>query len=293
MSFNVIGLRGGHSKNCQGANYLRNEYYCMQELYKAVRDKFLLRGLTVIDCNSNANTEGGELSEGANKANLNKVDIFISLHMNAVDSHRAYGTEVWVTTGSKIMNEAINVVNNLSALGWFNRGVKESSSLYECRHVNAPNMLVEVCFCDNQTDIDVWSPTSYGTMAEAIVNGILGKQTIDTVKYTHYALEQVNIIDSNGNITGALWKDEQFQVKWIDNNYHVYVKYWNSDKTKTKEGYVEFGKESLVFEIGKEPPVKPKVLYKVQVGAYENKENAENLLNDLKAKGYSGYIVEV
>ena len=35
------------------------------------------------------------------------------------------------------------------------------------------------------------------------------------------------------------------------------------------------------------------MLYKVQVGAFAVKENAEKLLAELKAKGYSGFIVEV
>lgn len=33
--------------------------------------------------------------------------------------------------------------------------------------------------------------------------------------------------------------------------------------------------------------------YKVQVGAFKNKDNAENLLAELKTKGYNGFIVEV
>lgn len=35
------------------------------------------------------------------------------------------------------------------------------------------------------------------------------------------------------------------------------------------------------------------MLYKVQVGAFENKSGAENLLAELKAKGYNGFIVTV
>lgn len=35
---------------------------------------------------------------------------------------------------------------------------------------------------------------------------------------------------------------------------------------------------------------KPKVLYRVQVGAFSKKENAEKLANELKAKGYSAII---
>lgn len=36
-----------------------------------------------------------------------------------------------------------------------------------------------------------------------------------------------------------------------------------------------------------------KTIYRVQVGAFENKANAERLLENLKADGYNGFIVEV
>lgn len=39
------------------------------------------------------------------------------------------------------------------------------------------------------------------------------------------------------------------------------------------------------------PPVVPQKLYRVQVGAFANKVNAENLLKDLKTKGFTGFIV--
>lgn len=39
--------------------------------------------------------------------------------------------------------------------------------------------------------------------------------------------------------------------------------------------------------------LKPKKLYRVQVGAFENKTNAERLRDELKGKGYPGFIQEV
>ncbi|WP_282804536.1 SPOR domain-containing protein, partial [Clostridium tetani] len=33
-------------------------------------------------------------------------------------------------------------------------------------------------------------------------------------------------------------------------------------------------------------------LYKIQVGAFRNKGHAENLLKELKSKGYEGFITE-
>ncbi|MEG2429844.1 MAG: SPOR domain-containing protein, partial [Oscillospiraceae bacterium] len=38
------------------------------------------------------------------------------------------------------------------------------------------------------------------------------------------------------------------------------------------------------------PPQNPNNLYRVQVGAFSNKDNAQKLRDELKAKGYSAYI---
>jgi len=35
----------------------------------------------------------------------------------------------------------------------------------------------------------------------------------------------------------------------------------------------------------------PKVLYKVQVGAFAKRENAERLVKELKEKGYNPFII--
>jgi N-acetylmuramoyl-L-alanine amidase len=43
----------------------------------------------------------------------------------------------------------------------------------------------------------------------------------------------------------------------------------------------------------KAAPSPATALYKVQVGAFSKKENADKLLAELKAKGYQGYIVKV
>lgn len=41
-----------------------------------------------------------------------------------------------------------------------------------------------------------------------------------------------------------------------------------------------------------EAPVEDKKIYRVQIGAFYNRAYAENLLKELKQKGYSGFIVE-
>ncbi len=49
----------------------------------------------------------------------------------------------------------------------------------------------------------------------------------------------------------------------------------------------------ILLTLGIDYVEEPKTWYKVQVGAFRNKANAENLLAELKSKGYNGFIVEV
>ncbi len=166
-----IGLRGGHSKNCIGAVGIVNEYEQMQEFFIYVSKVLTSYGHTVIDCNSNANTQNGELLEGATKANNAGVDIFISLHMNAFDGS-ANGVEALVSSAnSGAISYVTNLCNNFSALGLRNRGVK-FEKLYEMNHVNAHNIIFEICFCDSQTDIKIYNRYSWMQLAYRFCNAI-------------------------------------------------------------------------------------------------------------------------
>lgn len=167
-----IGLRAGHSDNCTGAIGIVDEHEQMKKYYVAVKSIFEQYGHIVIDCNSNANTPGAELSEGANKANSNNVDLFVSLHMNASDG-QGHGVEAWVSsTNSGAYNYAANLCTNFSGLGFTNRGVKTSTGLYEMNHVVAPNIIFEICFCDNETDIAIYNQYSWEQLAYDFCNAI-------------------------------------------------------------------------------------------------------------------------
>lgn len=63
----------------------------MQKSFKAVSQVFTAYGHTVIDCNSFASTQSGELLEGVTKASNSNVDLFVSLHMNASNG-QGHGT---------------------------------------------------------------------------------------------------------------------------------------------------------------------------------------------------------
>lgn len=167
-----IGLRAGHSRNCRGANGLRDEWESMNIFYSHVERVLKDYGHTVINCNSSASSINGELSEGASKANAAGVDLFISLHMNCYNGS-AYGTEAltWGET-SRANSVAKRLCNNFEQLGFYNRGVKYQPNFYEMRHVDAPNVIFETCFCDSAKDIAIWSPLSWDILARAVANAI-------------------------------------------------------------------------------------------------------------------------
>ena len=167
-----IGLRAGHSDNCVGAIGIVDEHEQMKLYYEAIKSVLEQYGYTVIDCNSNGSTPGAELSEGANKANSNNVDLFVSLHMNASNG-QGHGIEAFVSsTSSGAYSYANNLCINFSALGFTNRGAKTSTTLYEMKHVEAPNIIFEICFCDNQTDIDIYNQYSWEKLAYTFANAI-------------------------------------------------------------------------------------------------------------------------
>ncbi|MDZ4991883.1 N-acetylmuramoyl-L-alanine amidase [Clostridium perfringens] len=167
-----IGLRAGHSKNCRGANGLRDEWESMNIFYGEVARVLEEYGHTVVNCNSSASSVNAELTEGANKANNAGVDLFISLHMNSFNGS-AHGTEALTWGESSRANVyAKRMCANFASLGFYNRGLKYQPNFYEMRHVNAPNVIFETCFCDSQKDIDIWSPLPWDTLARAVANAI-------------------------------------------------------------------------------------------------------------------------
>lgn len=167
-----IGLRAGHSRNCRGANGLRDEWESMNILYGEIERVLEEYGHTVVNCNSSASSVNSELAEGADKANNAGVDLFISLHMNSFNGS-AHGTEALTWGESSRANiYAKRMCENFASLGFYNRGLKYQPNFYEMRHVEAPNIIFETCFCDSQKDIDIWSPTPWETLARAVANAI-------------------------------------------------------------------------------------------------------------------------
>jgi len=247
-----IGLRGGHSANCLGAVGLRNEYEQMQSLYRYVKDTLEKHGHEVIDCNSNANTESSELREGTTNANSNKVDLYLSLHMNSFNGN-AHGTEAWVYKDSGLAyNIANKMTENYEKLGFYNRGVKVSTGLHDLKYSYAPAIIFETCFCDSEKDIEIWSPDSWKTLSfnicNAIDDNIKEKEIIQEVKSdikatTKNVTTGLNIREcpsDSSKIITSIKPNGLFHILWTEIGWHFvsyydYLGYVSADYVKLLE----------------------------------------------------------
>lgn len=127
-------------------------------------------------CNDGAN-QSDVLKKIVSKCNLHKVDIDVSVHFNAgakdrYGNGRLTGTEVFVYDASSASVPIANrVVSSIASLGFTNRGIKISKSLYFLKNTVSPSMLIECCFVDDADDVALYNVDN---MAQAIAAGILG-----------------------------------------------------------------------------------------------------------------------
>lgn len=97
-------------------------------------------------------------------SNENSADLFISIHLNAGGGH---GCEAYTWKG-KQSKRALNICKNLAKLGYTNRGVKDGSGLYLIKNTKCEAILIETCFVDNASDVNLLKTNGYEQIAKAI-----------------------------------------------------------------------------------------------------------------------------
>ena len=109
------------------------------------------------------------LKDATTLANSSNADLFVSIHLNAGHGN---GSEVYTWKGRQ-KPKALQVVRNLAALGFVNRGIKDGSSLYVIKNTKCESMLIEVCFLDNNSDVALYKIAGYEKIAKAICEAIV------------------------------------------------------------------------------------------------------------------------
>ncbi|KAJ51108.1 N-acetylmuramoyl-L-alanine amidase [Clostridium tetanomorphum] len=109
------------------------------------------------------------LAYRVNMANYYKADLFVSLHLNAFNGE-ANGCEVeYISSSGKVY--ADRICDEISKLGYRNRGAKYRNDLYVLRYTSMPAILIESFFCDSKSDCQIYN--KYNLVA-AIIKGITG-----------------------------------------------------------------------------------------------------------------------
>ncbi len=234
----IINVHAGHNpagKVACGAVGLINESTENRRVKDEVISQLRELGHTVYDCTvDNGTGQSDILKKIVAKCNSHTADLDVSIHFNsgAADQKgngKTTGVETFMySVSSKSKTYADTVCQEIAALGFTNRGVKCSTSLYFLKNTKAPAMLIECCFVDDKDDVEKYD---YFSMASAIVKGITGQSV-----------------------------------------QHV-----------PESKPVGSGEETATGPTG--------ALYRVQVGAYSKKGNADAMADKLRKEGFDAFIV--
>lgn len=169
----VIGIDMGHSLSGAGTGAvgIYKEVDKNREVGKMLIARLQEKGHIVVNCTvDSASSANSQLQGIAKKANAQKLDVFVSLHLNSYNGS-AYGVETYTYTSTSSSTKAIaqRIQDKLVAqVGWYNRGVK-TANFHVLRETVAPAILVELGFCDNKGDMDKWDADK---IAKALFEGI-------------------------------------------------------------------------------------------------------------------------
>ncbi|HTI33136.1 MAG TPA: N-acetylmuramoyl-L-alanine amidase [Miltoncostaea sp.] len=127
-------------------------------------------------------TEGADLKARTDAANAADVDIFVSIHNNAMGSTAGSGTETfhyyYSSAASRTLANAVQT-QVVATLGLPDRGVK-TAGFYVLRHTTLPAILVEGGFLTNATDVLMLAdPNVRQRIAEAVGRGIAAYAAAD------------------------------------------------------------------------------------------------------------------
>jgi N-acetylmuramoyl-L-alanine amidase len=102
-------------------------------------------------------------------------DYDVSCHFNAYN-HSAHGTEVLYVSQQTLAKKVCDAI--VGAGHFTNRGAKYNGGLAFLNGTNKPAILLEVCFCDNTGDSNLFNQ-HFDAICEAIAESIGGEQVPD------------------------------------------------------------------------------------------------------------------
>lgn len=193
--------------------------------------------------------------EKATIANNAGGDLFVSFHRNSAPMPNMYnGVQTLVYNDSGMKAElARNINRNLVALGFEDKGVVERPNLVVLKRTKMPAVLIEAGFINSDVDNQIFDE-QFNEMAQAIADAII--DTLDD-----WGIEASD--DTEYRVQVGAFRNQQ-----LANNLALKLK---------NQGFPA----KVILEDG---------LFKVQVGDFENLDNAVAMEQKLRILGYNTFI---
>lgn len=292
-----IALDAGHGGSDPGAVYKgRQEKDDTLDLTLAVGDILKKNG---IDVYYTRTTDEYETPfKKATDANNSGADLFVSIHRNSSENPNQYsGVETLVYSNTGLKAEvARNINNQLEDAGFKNLGVDERKNLVVLKRTKMPAVLVEAGFINNDKDNYLFDE-EFDSIAQAIADGILesipsgrpGNTTSNKSNRTDNNNNSNNNSNNNNSSNSQMNNSGRTASAPIDNTAMV-----NSIPPDNEVFSVPVSSSNIMPQCpcdNNDYDTENEALYRVQVGAYRNKDNADRMLNSLLMDGFPAFII--
>lgn len=292
-----IALDAGHGGSDPGAVYKgRQEKDDTLDLTLAVGDILKKNG---IDVYYTRTTDEYETPfKKATDANNSGADLFVSIHRNSSENPNQYsGVETLVYSDTGLKAEvARNINNQLEDAGFKNLGVDERKNLVVLKRTKMPAVLVEAGFINNDKDNYLFDE-EFDSIAQAITDGILesipsgrpGNTTSNKSNRTDNNNNSSNNSNNNNSSNGQMNNSGRAASASIDSTAMV-----NSIPPDNEVFSVPVSSSNIMPQCpcdNNDYDTENEALYRVQVGAYRNKDNADRMLNSLLMDGFPAFII--
>lgn len=292
-----IALDAGHGGSDPGAVYKgRQEKEDTLDLTLAVGDILKKNG---IDVYYTRTTDEYETPfKKATDANNSGADLFVSIHRNSSENPNQYSgieTLVYSDTGLKA-EVARNINNQLEDAGFKNLGVDERKNLVVLKRTKMPAVLVEAGFINNDKDNYLFDE-EFDSIAQAIADGILesipsgrpGNTTSNKSNRTDNNNNSNNNSNNNNSSNSQMNNSGRTASAPIDSTAMV-----NSIPPDNEVFSVPVSSSNIMPQCpcdNNDYDTENEALYRVQVGAYRNKDNSDRMLNSLLMDGFPAFII--
>lgn len=292
-----IALDAGHGGSDPGAVYKgRQEKDDTLDLTLAVGDILKKNG---IDVYYTRTTDEYETPfKKATDANNSGADLFVSIHRNSSENPNQYsGVETLVYSDTGLKAEvARNINNQLEDAGFKNLGVDERKNLVVLKRTKMPAVLVEAGFINNDKDNYLFDE-EFDSIAQAIADGILesipsgrpGNTTSNKSNRTDNNNNSSNNSNNNNSSNGQMNNSGRAASASIDSTAMV-----NSIPPDNEVFSVPVSSSNIMPQCpcdNNDYDTENEALYRVQVGAYRNKDNSDRMLNSLLMDGFPAFII--